>query len=537
MWSWFIFTLVYRFMLLFKYDDKNHPRNHIIYFCYCNNRKHYKRLKRLFPKSDILPFALSDESKTTTLNIPMTGNEEHPENGTLRPISESEGLKVKTQKTEVTTLDEWAEKKEPEKLDFIRVKKSGLSYIEEAVQNLVEKGILSKNEVCAISLKKIMTFFESELGNRIISADEQGTLRKEQAFNLLLEYNGEEVMVQGIIDCYFEEGDGRIVALKVNNEIFSLNRVIDVDAKVKAVFLDTREGAEIYRRTLCLVLAAASKSLYPTLRLLISHSLGYGYFYTFEGEKSEEINLVDIEKKMREMIACNLPIKTYWLSYEKALSDFSNSNQPHTHKLIVHTSKPRIMVNRLGDYQDLYFQPVLPTIGDVQFFELRKHHEGFLLRFPAPKDPYQVPPFEDVPHLFEIYKDDKYAKQPLHYNYQLEHIMPIKWEEHWSNVSYDDNPKHKCNDPILRQKRVEKITSLGNMTLLSAKLNIAISNDSFKNKIEGTSNKKGIKNYSSLSITTVDIIENVYSKGKEWNEAEITKREEKLADEIIEIWG
>ena len=36
---------------------------------------------------------------------------------------------------------------------------------------------------------------------------------------------------------YFEEGDGRIVALKVNNEIFSLNRVIDVDAKVKAVFL------------------------------------------------------------------------------------------------------------------------------------------------------------------------------------------------------------------------------------------------------------------------------------------------------------
>ena len=139
--------------------------------------------------------------------------------------------------------------------------------------------------------------------------------------------------------------------------------------------------------------------------------------------------------------------------------------------------------------------------------------------------------------LYRKYKDDKYAKQPLHYNYQLEHIMPIKWEEHWNNVSYDGNPKHKCNDPILRQKRVEKITSLGNMTLLSAKLNIAISNDSFKNKIEGTSNKKGIKNYSSLSITTVDIIENVYSKGKEWNEAEITKREEKLADEIIEIWG
>lgn len=224
--------------------------------------------------------------------------------------------------------------------------------------------------------------------------------------------NGNSVGFEFPIKCsdllsYFEKDENKIVALKVNNEVFSLNRVIDVDSKVKPVFLNTREGAEIYRRTLCLLLAAASKSLYPALRLLVSHSLGYGYFYTFEGEKSNEINLEDVERKMREMVACNLPIKTYWLSYEKALSDFANSNQPDTHKLIVHTSKPRIMVNRLGDYQDLYFQPVLQDIGDVKFFELRKYHEGFLLRFPTPKAPNEVPPFEDIPHLFEIYKESK----------------------------------------------------------------------------------------------------------------------------------
>jgi len=134
--------------------------------------------------------------------------------------------------------------------------------------------------------------------------------------------------------------------------------------------------------------------------------------------------------------------------------------------------------------------------------------------------------------LYRRYKDKKYSDQSLTYKFQLEHIMPIKWEEHWSNVPYDDNPRHKCNNQILRQNRVEKITSLGNMTLLTAKLNIAISNDNFKNKIE-----KGIKTYDGLSITKVDIIENVYDEGREWNEAEITKRERKLADEIIEIWG
>ena len=104
------------------------------------NRKHYKRLKRLFPKSDILPFALADESKAATLNIPVTGNEEHPENGTLRPISESEGLKVKTQKAEVITLDEWAEKKEQEKLDFIKIDVAGQEIdVLKGAEKLIEK--------------------------------------------------------------------------------------------------------------------------------------------------------------------------------------------------------------------------------------------------------------------------------------------------------------------------------------------------------------------------------------------------------------
>ncbi|MGP1438416.1 MAG: nucleoside kinase [Treponema sp.] len=224
--------------------------------------------------------------------------------------------------------------------------------------------------------------------------------------------NGKNLECKTPVKCldlldYFEKDESSIVALKVNNEVFSLNRIIDVDAKVKPIFLNTREGAEIYRRTLCLLLAAASKSLYPKLRLLISHSLGFTYFYTFEGENAEKINLTDIENKMREMVALNLPISTYWLSYEKALSDFSNSNQPDTYKLIEHTSKPKIMVNRLGDYQDLYFQPVMPSIGELKVFELKAYHDGFLLRFPSPKTPNEIPPFEDIPHLFEIYKESK----------------------------------------------------------------------------------------------------------------------------------
>lgn len=160
-----------------------------------------------------------------------------------------------------------------EKLDFIRVKKGGLSYIEETVQNLVEKGILSQNEACAISLKKIMTFFESELGNRAISADEQGSLRKEQAFNLLLEYNGEEVMVQGIIDCYFEEGD-EVVLVDYKTNRIDPEKDFDTEAM---------RMKNLYRQQLSLYKQA--------VELATSKQVKQSYLYLLSAEKEIEVLL------------------------------------------------------------------------------------------------------------------------------------------------------------------------------------------------------------------------------------------------------
>lgn len=135
-------------------------------------------------------------------------------------------------------------------------------------------------------------------------------------------------------------------------------------------------------------------------------------------------------------------------------------------------------------------------------------------------------------------KNKKYDTKFLQYNFQLEHIMPQKWEENWSNVKYvDANNKQFPLNEKYRQIRNEKISSIGNMTLLNGSLNSAVSNSSFKEKLEGSKDKKGLKHFASLSITREDIIDNVYEKGKEWNEAEIIIREEKLANEIIEIWG
>ena len=132
----------------------------------------------------------------------------------------------------------------------------------------------------------------------------------------------------------------------------------------------------------------------------------------------------------------------------------------------------------------------------------------------------------------------KYDTKTLQFNYQLEHIMPQKWETNWSNVDYVDeqgNILQKNDDN--KSRRYEKVYSLGNMTLLNGRLNASISNNNFQKKMEGDGKKKGVIKYSSLSVTKDDLVESIFNKGKQWNEQVIHERENYLGNEVVELWG
>lgn len=132
----------------------------------------------------------------------------------------------------------------------------------------------------------------------------------------------------------------------------------------------------------------------------------------------------------------------------------------------------------------------------------------------------------------------KYDTKTLQFNYQLEHIMPQKWETNWSNVDYVDeqgNILQKNDDN--KSRRYEKVYSLGNMTLLNGRLNAAISNNAFKLKMKGDKKKSGVIKYSSLSVTKDDLVANIYDQDKEWNEKTIIERENYLGNEVVELWG
>lgn len=136
--------------------------------------------------------------------------------------------------------------------------------------------------------------------------------------------------------------------------------------------------------------------------------------------------------------------------------------------------------------------------------------------------------------LYRRHKEGKNDLLELKYTYTLEHIMPVKWREHW-NFNKVPHPNNNLTEIEKEKDREEKIHWLGNMTLLKSRLNTSLRNYDFERKINGEGKKRGIRHYAELLITR-DLVEQFDQGDRIWNEEKIEKRTREFLDIFLEIW-
>jgi len=212
---------------------------------------------------------------------------------------------------------------------------------------------------------------------------------------------------QSLIE-HFNIPEGRLAAVKVNNEIRPVGTTLLVNSVVEPVLLDSPEGVMIYRRTLSFVLAIAARNIFPDRGVYVGHSLGNSYYYTFNsGDKVETADIEALSGEMEKLIRENLPIKFKYLSYDEAVELFKNNNQTDTALLLEQRNTPRVKVNECQGYIDIYVQPILERTGLLRSFALMPYEDGFLLRFPGIGAGNTLGPFTDEPKIFHVYNDYK----------------------------------------------------------------------------------------------------------------------------------
>jgi len=199
-----------------------------------------------------------------------------------------------------------------------------------------------------------------------------------------------------------------IYAVKINNEVRSLEDQIQYTSTIEPVLNNSKTGSAIYRRSLCLLLATACHTLFPEKRLLVGHSLGHGYFYTFENEDEVSNDVINqLRKEMEKLIEQNIPITTKDISYKEATQLFEKLNLKETRKQLQFICEPSIKINTINDFSDIYFEPLVRSTGVLKVFDILQYKNGFLLRFPRTSDPERLDLFKDEPKLYEIFSKYK----------------------------------------------------------------------------------------------------------------------------------
>lgn len=110
--------------------------------------------------------------------------------------------------------------------------------------------------------------------------------------------------------------------------------------------------------------------------------------------------------------------------------------------------------------------------------------------------------------------------------YSLEHIMPKKWINNW-------NKDNILNVPEKKKERDRIILTLGNLTIISKKLNSSIRDSDWTTKKIGNGKKKGLNEYA----VGIEIFSKYLQKEK-WDEICIKERAEELYNySVNHVWN
>jgi len=134
---------------------------------------------------------------------------------------------------------------------------------------------------------------------------------------------------------------------------------------------DVEDRLEVMRHSAAHVMAQAVQSLAGKVKLGIGPAIPEGFYYDFDLPRPlTPEDLTEIEKRMHEIVAANLPFTCEKMSREKARQLFESMGQDYKVELIEEIPDEEVTVYRQGYFVDLCRGPHVASTGKIGPFKL-----------------------------------------------------------------------------------------------------------------------------------------------------------------------
>ena len=189
---------------------------------------------------------------------------------------------------------------------------------------------------------------------------------------MLVKYNGENKEYDSNINM-FEIAKGisnslakKSVGAKVDGKNVDMSYVLDHDAEVEFIDIDSPEGEDIVRHSTAHLMAQAVLRLYPETKVTIGPVIENGFYYDFDPvEQFTEEDLEKIEAEMKRIVKENIKLEKYVLPRDEAIDYFRDVDK-NKYKVEIVEGIPQgeqVSFYKQGDFTDLCRGTHVPSTG------------------------------------------------------------------------------------------------------------------------------------------------------------------------------
>ena len=197
---------------------------------------------------------------------------------------------------------------------------------------------------------------------------------------MLVKYNGESKEFNNNVNM-FEIAKGfsnslakKSVGAKVDGKNVDMSYVLNHDAEVEFIDIDSPEGEDIVRHSTAHLMAQAVLRLYPDTKVTIGPVIENGFYYDFDPvEQFTEEDLEKIETEMKKIVKENIKLEKYVLPRDEAIKYFRDVDK-NKYKVEIVEAIPQgeqVSFYKQGDFTDLCRGTHVPSTGYLKAFKLR----------------------------------------------------------------------------------------------------------------------------------------------------------------------
>ena len=164
----------------------------------------------------------------------------------------------------------------------------------------------------------------------------------------------------------------KVLAAKVNDEVWDASRPISADASLKLLTWDDAEAKATFRHSTAHLMAEAVQSMYPKVKFWVGPAVDAGFYYDMDlgDEVMTEENLAVLEKKMTELAKKNSAYERKEISKADAVKYFTDKGDEYKLDLLTNLQDGGITLYTQGDFTDLCRGPHIPNTSFIKAVKL-----------------------------------------------------------------------------------------------------------------------------------------------------------------------